>query len=95
MATLCANCQKQTGEDAGQVCRHALAAANSGEDLGFFFGSSTGMAKPDAWCRDCETLLLCDGFSEQWFEDAGFVVVCASCWESAKAGLRGKASNAA
>jgi hypothetical protein len=70
----------------GLVCTHVAHAIDSGADVGFFVGDDVDTARPDAWCRECEhKLVALDGASsEQWFVDAQFKVLCASCWDEAK-----------
>jgi hypothetical protein len=47
------------------------------EKVGFYWGSDTDTAWPDAWCAQCERALVAlhGGSSEQWFKDAEFFLL--------------------
>lgn len=71
-------------------CAHIAHAIDNGADVGFFWGDDVDTARPDAWCHECEQKLVAlDGASsEQWFVEAQFKVLCASCWDEAKRRLQ-------
>ncbi len=72
----------------GLVCRHiANATLREGPKVGFFYSDETDTARPDAWCQACETKLIAlrGEQGDQWFDDAGFKVFCARCWDEARA----------
>lgn len=73
-------------QGAGLVCRHVALAVDGGERVGFFWGDDTDMARPDAWCSQCENALVAlnGASSEAWFLEAEFKVFCAVCWDEAK-----------
>jgi len=81
-----ANCQVHGTQGVGLVCEHIAFAVDRKERIGFFWGDDTDLARPDAWCSQCEgALLALDGASsEQWFKDAHFKIFCARCWDVAK-----------
>jgi hypothetical protein len=81
------NCPSHGEQGIGLVCKHIAFAVDSGERVGFFWGDDADTARPDAWCRECEKALVAlNGRStEGWFQEAGFKVFCAMCWDEAKA----------
>jgi hypothetical protein len=80
------HCPVHGTQGIGLVCVHIAHAVDSGEKVGFFWGSDDDLARPDAWCKVCEDLLVAalDGEQEQWFRGADFKVFCASCWDQAR-----------
>jgi hypothetical protein len=80
------HCPVHGAQGIGLVCVHIAHAVDSGEKVGFFWGSDDDLARPDAWCNVCEDLLVAapDGEQEQWFRSADFKVFCASCWDQAR-----------
>ncbi len=70
----------------GLVCSHVAHAIESGASVGFFWGDDTDLARPDAWCLECELKLraLRGGPSEDWFRAADFKILCAACWDEAR-----------
>ncbi len=80
-------CGRHGRQGIGLVCEHIARAADTGEAVGFFWGDDVDHARPDAWCAECESALveLKGASSEQWFKDAHFKVLCARCWDEAKA----------
>ncbi len=75
------------------MCIHAAIAIDSGETAGFFVGDNSDLARPDAWCAACEHRLALEGWSEEWFKDADFKILCAACWDLAKERLSVNAAN--
>lgn len=75
-------CEQHGTQGIGLVCQHILLAK---APSGFFWSDDSDQARPDAWCTDCEENLVQDGFSETWYEQAGFQACCALCWDAAKA----------
>jgi hypothetical protein len=56
----------------------------------FLWGNDTDMARPDAWCHDCERALRqgpAGATTETWFETCEFKVLCAACWDHARSVL--------
>jgi hypothetical protein len=78
------NCCMHGDQGIGLVCIHAAIAIDSGESSGFFWSDNTDLARPDAWCSMCEQRLVREGWSESWFKDADFKILCAACWDLAK-----------
>ena len=52
------NCASHGEQGIGLVCKHIASAVGSGEKVGFFWGDDTDTARPDAWCYECEKLLV-------------------------------------
>ncbi len=71
----------------GLVCTHIAHAVDRGEKVGFFWANDEDLARPDAWCAECERALIePNGISrEQWLANADFKILCAACWDEAKA----------
>lgn len=84
---LLANCSVHGPQGIGLVCEHIALALDRGEKVGFYWGDDTDTARPDAWCSSCEHALVAlqGASSEQWFRDARFKILCARCWDEAKA----------
>ena len=81
------NCPTHGEQGIGIVCTHIAHAIDKGEKVGFFWGDDEDLARPDAWCSDCEKKLieLNGASSEQWFIDCDYKILCAACWDEAKA----------
>jgi hypothetical protein len=71
----------------GLVCVHVANGLLRGDQVGFYWSDNTDLARPDAWCKDCETALRHpnDTSSEVWLANADFKMLCALCWDEAKA----------
>jgi hypothetical protein len=78
------HCCTHGDQGIGLVCIHAATAMDHGESSGFFCSDNTDLARPDAWCNTCEERLERDGWSQAWFNDADFKILCAACWDVAK-----------
>lgn len=78
-------CSRHGKQGIGLVCEHIACAVDTGNRVGFYWGNDTDLARPDAWCAECEQALVAlDGASsEQWFKDARFKIFCAKCWDEA------------
>jgi hypothetical protein len=72
------------------ACIHVARAIDSGAKVGFFCDESSDLARPDAWCRACNDLLTANGWSEDWFRQADFKILCAACWDLAQESLAGR-----
>lgn len=81
-----ANCSIHGQQGIGLACTHVAHAIDSGADVGFFWGDHTDTARPDAWCRECEQKLraLNGADSSDWFREADFKILCASCWDEGR-----------
>ncbi len=80
------NCSLHGTQGVGLVCEHVAFAIDRNERVGFHWGDDTDLARPDAWCTQCENRLVAlnGASSAQWFKDAGFKIFCAGCWDEAK-----------
>jgi hypothetical protein len=77
----------------GLACTHVAHAIDSGEPVGFHWGDDDDMARPDAWCHECELRLRAvppGETSEQWFLDCDYKILCSLCWDLAKERLFNK-----
>jgi len=81
------NCPKHGEQWIGLVCKHVAFALIRRERVGFYWGDDTDTARPDAWCSECEKVLVAlnGASSEDWFQKGEFKVLCATCWDEAKA----------
>jgi hypothetical protein len=80
-------CPTHGKQGIGLVCRHVAFALIERKRVGFFWGDDTDTARPDAWCQECEEALVAlkGASSEKWFKEAEFKILCAACWDEAKA----------
>jgi hypothetical protein len=80
-------CATHGEEEATFVCRHIAESLDTGKAVGFFWPRDTDMARPDAWCAECEQVCLSEG--GEWTDTAlKFVqvtVLCGGCYDRAKA----------
>jgi hypothetical protein len=81
------NCPVHGRQGIGLACTHVAHAIDSGADVGFFWGDETDTARPDAWCAECERKLVAlkGVSSDRWFDEGEFKVLCAACWDEARA----------
>ena len=81
-----ADCPKHGRQGIGLVCTHIAHAIDQDKQVGFFWGSEDDLARPDAWCTECESRLVAlkGADSEDWFDDCDFKILCAGCWDEAK-----------
>jgi hypothetical protein len=89
------NCCIHGDQGIGLMCVHAATAIDSGASVGLFLSDNTGLARPDAWCRACEDRLVREGWSEAWFEDADFKILCAACWDLGRQRQASQSTNGA
>lgn len=83
-------CVRHGEQGIGIVCVHVARAVDSGEKVGFFWSPDPEMARPFAWCSACEAYLdRCGGDVGELAKVAGFKIICAECWDEAKAVLYG------
>ena len=80
------NCDIHGEQGIGLVCTHIAHAIDSRDKVGFITSKSEDTEKPDAWCSECERNLTTNSemTRKQWFEQAGFKILCASCWDEAR-----------
>jgi hypothetical protein len=69
------------------VCQHMVEGLRQGRSVGFFWSGEDDSPHPDAWCSDCEARVRkTDG---EWVGEAaeklGAKILCAKCYELAKA----------
>ena len=81
-------CVRHGRQGCGIVCVHVANAIDSGERVGFFWSPDPEMARPLAWCAACERCLDENGGDVQKLAGvAEFKIICAKCWDEAKATL--------
>lgn len=79
-------CERHGQQGFGITCIHVAKAIDSTEQVGFFWSEDPEMARPFAWCAACEQYLERNGGDVQKLgEIAEFKLICASCWDEAKA----------
>ncbi|NLR99727.1 hypothetical protein HGP17_23140 [Rhizobium sp. P38BS-XIX] len=76
-------CDSHGDQGIGLACIHVAGAIDGEAISGCYCSSATDMARPDAWCQDCEAALLDQGWNEDWFKAADFKILCAACWDLA------------
>ena len=82
------DCVEHGRQGFGIVCIHVAQAVDSGEQVGFFWSPDPEMARPFAWCAACETYLTENGGDvKRMAKSAKFRIICAMCWDEAKAVL--------
>jgi hypothetical protein len=81
-------CLRHGTQGYGIACIHVAEAIDSGEKVGFFWSPDPEMARPFAWCAACERYLNQNGGDLQKLAKiADFKMICATCWDEAKAVL--------
>ena len=86
------NCHIHGEQGIGLVCSHIAEAIERVEKVGFHWGEEgEGLSRPDAWCADCEKkrTVLNKVAPGRWFIKANFKMLCATCWDEAKAACGG------
>jgi hypothetical protein len=79
-------CVRHGKQGFGIVCIHVAKAIDSAEQVGFFWSPDPGMARPFAWCAACEQDLKQNGGEVHKLANiAEFKLICAKCWDEAKA----------
>ena len=83
-----ATCPRHGEQGIGLVCTHIAHAIDSPNPVvGFFWGEEDDLARPDAWCLECEGRLIQakdEDAQSQWFASAEFKILCECCWDEAK-----------
>lgn len=63
------------------VCRHLA----HGSGRGFFYNDDPDDSRPDAWCAECDAVMMADGgWNEENEKSAGITLLCAGCYDQAK-----------
>lgn len=63
------------------VCQHLA----RGSSLGFFSNADPDDPRPDAWCAQCDAVMMADGgWNEENEKFADITLLCASCYDKAK-----------
>ena len=72
-----------TGEWDSVSYAHAI---DRGELVGFYWGTQSDLARPDAWCAECNEKRKNPGLrtEDKWFQEADFKMLCEHCWDEAK-----------
>lgn len=82
------DCVRHGPQGMGIVCIHVAVAIHSGDQVGFFWSPDPEMARPFAWCAACEQFLEENGGDvDVLAKVAQFKLICAGCWDEAKAKL--------
>jgi hypothetical protein len=69
------------------VCGHIVRSLQDRQPRGFFWAIEGDQEYPDAWCAECNERLSAAGgeWSEALEADAQVRVLCARCYETARA----------
>lgn len=79
-------CVQHGKQGIGVVCIHIAKAIKTSTQVGFFWSPDPELTRPFAWCAACEQYLNeNDGDVEKLATIAEFVIICAKCWDEAKA----------
>ena len=78
-------CPRHGKQGFGILCIHVVKAIDTGEKIGFFWSEDEEMARPFAWCAACEAYHVEQGDFEKLAKVAEFKILCAKCWDMAKA----------
>ena len=74
-------CEIHGKSHATYICQHLV----TGSNLGFYYGDETD-PRPDAWCGDCDHVLITN--SGEWNDaseaNAGVTLVCAGCYDQVR-----------
>jgi hypothetical protein len=69
------------------VCQHVVQTLRDGVPRGFFWANNTNETRPDAWCSDCNSRVATS--AGEWTPEAealaGVRLICAACYDRAKA----------
>jgi hypothetical protein len=82
------NCAEHGERSATLTCQHIAQSLLSGVPVGFHWSSEDSSPRPDAWCTDCNRLLMQDPngeWTDEALERASLKVLCAGCYEEAAA----------
>ena len=77
-------CSRHGKQGIGLVCRHIALAVDERRKVGFFWSDDEDLARPDAWCAECDRRIRLDPDDPDWFDNADFKFFCAACWDEAK-----------
>ncbi len=85
MSTETVSCKRHGEQRATLVCTHIAQAADSGNQVGFFWSREDNQKFPDAWCKECNSeLVSLDSWTKVMFELASFKVTCSDCYKEIK-----------
>jgi hypothetical protein len=74
-------CDEHGSSHATFVCHHLI----EGSGLGFFCDDTTDDPRPDAWCGECDEVMMADG---EWNEEnekfAQITLLCGSCYDKVR-----------
>lgn len=74
-------CDRHGLSHATFVCQHIA----QGSGLGFFFYLNPEDPRPDAWCAECNAVMLADGgWNEENEKSAEITLLCAGCYDEVK-----------
>lgn len=63
------------------ACQHLA----KGSGLGFFYDDTSDDSRPDAWCGDCDEIMMADdGWNEENEKTAQITLLCANCYDEVK-----------
>jgi hypothetical protein len=80
-----ANCPVHGAQQATLVCQHIAVGLVRRERVGFWWSSSPGSSRPDAWCTACNDRLNATGdWVGEALEQANPQTLCGACYDMAK-----------
>ena len=80
------NCKIHGKRPITYICQHLANSLRSGQRVGFNLAHDPGNSSPDAWCDECEKVVMQSGgeWDDESEEFAGITIVCADCYDKAK-----------
>ena len=74
-------CDKHGSSYATFVCQHLA----HGAGLGFFCDDTSDDLRPDAWCAECDAVMMADGdWNEKNEKFAEITLLCANCYDEVR-----------
>lgn len=74
-------CDKHGSSNITFVCQHLA----HGTGLGFFCDDTSDDPRPDAWCAECDAIMMADGdWNEENEKIAGITLLCANCYDEVR-----------
>ena len=66
------------------MCQHIALSLQDGQPRGFFFNETSDAAYPDAWCGDCDRLVVDGPWTAELETIAGITLICSGCYLKAR-----------
>jgi hypothetical protein len=75
-------CPRHDRGYATYICQHL----RLGENLGYYHGNESGDLRPDAWCGDCDKVLMKEKseWNERLEKNLGVMIICHNCYDEVR-----------